>query len=102
MNRENGQCITDWSFTRRHTRGRQLVKRHKHDTTPRGSRSSLAKTRAKAARLAQQKRQAERVVLERQKLRAEVQLDETDAQLVHQKEQVEVKLKQQCTYKRTM
>ena len=71
-------------------------------TRRRGSRSSFAKTRAKAARLAHQKRQAERVVLERQKLQAEVQLDETDAQLVHQKAQAEVKLKQQCTNKRTM
>ena len=65
---------------------------HVTSTTSRGSRSSLAKTRAKkAALLAQQKRQAERVALEQQKLQAEVQLEEAEVQ----KAQAEVQLKQQ-------
>ena len=65
---------------------------HVTSTTSRGSRSSLAKTRAKkAALLAQQKRQAERVALEQQKLQAEVQLEEAEVQ----KAQAKVQLKQQ-------
>ena len=33
INRGKGQCITAWSFTRRHTRERQCVPRHEHDIT---------------------------------------------------------------------
>ena len=69
---------------------------HVTSTTSRGSRSSLAKARAKkAALLAQQKRQAERIALEQQKLQAEVQLEEAEVQLAHQKAQAEVHLAQQ-------
>ena len=70
---------------------------HVTSTTSRGSRSSLAKARAKkAALLAQQKRQAERVALERQKLQAEVQLQEAEVQLEGQLKQQRVRTRAQC------
>ena len=66
---------------------------HVTSTTSRGSRSSLAKTRAKkAALLAQQKRQAQRVALERQKLQVEVQLEEQEVKLKQQR----VRTRAQC------
>ena len=69
---------------------------HVTSTTSRGSRSSLAKTRAKkAALLAQQKRQAERVALEQQKLQADVQLEQHEVELAKRKAQAEAQLQEQ-------